>query len=99
MGGSFIHSLVTSLGVTALLTSVFALKFRYWKRPRVLAVYAVVFFGLEWVGHRYFLPEGVFGPALGYLGLSLSVPVIIAIILIDRYEKKMKASEESKSEP
>jgi hypothetical protein len=87
--GSLGHALITSVGVTALLTSVFALKFRYWRRPGVLAIYAAFFFALEWVGHRYMLPEGVFGPWLGYLCLLLTCPVVVSIYLLDRYEKKM----------
>lgn len=89
MEGSFWHALMTSVGVTALLTSIFALKFRYWRRPVVLTIYALVFFVIEWVGHRYFLPEDLFGAWLGYLCLALTVPVVVAIVLLDRYERKM----------
>ena len=35
------------------------------------------------------LPEGVFGPWLGYLCLLLTCPVVVSIYLLDRYEKKM----------
>ena len=89
MEGTFWHALMTSVGVTSLLTAVFALKFRYWRRPGILTLYAALFFGLEWVGHRYLLPQEVFGAWLGYLCLALTVPVVVAIILLDRYEQKM----------
>ena len=89
MEASFWHAFMTSVGVTALFTSIFALKFRYWRRPVMLSVYALIFFVLEWFGHRYFLPEDAFGSWLGYLCLALTVPVVGAICLLDRYERKM----------
>ncbi len=89
MEASFWHALMTSVGVTALLTSIFALKFRYWRRPVMLTIYALVFFVVEWIRHRYFLPEDLFGAWRGYLCLALMVPVVVAMFLLDRSEPKM----------
>ena len=88
-GGSFGHALLTSVGLTSLITALFVLKFRYWNEPKLVAASAAFFFALEWIGHRYLLPEAAFGPWLGYLTLSLTVPVVVAIVLLARHERRM----------
>ena len=73
---------------TLLLTSIFALKFRYWNRPKLLAAYFVFFGSLEWIGLHYFLPPDALGYGLAYLFLFLSCAVITAIVLLSRHERK-----------
>ncbi len=87
-----LETLAVSLSITTLFTSVFALKFRYWRRPKLLALYAVVIFFAQFIAHGI-MPEDAFGPALTYLCFGLSVPVILAIFLLDRHERKHRRTE------
>ncbi len=82
------EQLLTALATTTLLTSIFALKFRYWNRPKLLVGYFVLFGVIEGVCHHYFVPTGALGYGLAYLLFALTVPVIVAILIIIRLEKK-----------
>jgi hypothetical protein len=94
MLSSVFVQLLTALATAMLLTSLFALKFRYWGRPRLLAGYFVFFGALEWVGYHYFLPEDAMGPWLAYLFFFLTIPVVGAIVVIRRLEQKHERSPE-----
>ena len=87
------HAVLTALAMTTLLTALFALKFRYWRRPKLLAAYAAVFFTAEYLGHAYFLPPDAFGSWIIILCFALSVPVLVAIYLLDRHEKRHDRTE------
>ena len=82
------HAIFTAFAVASLFTAVFALKFRYWGRPKLLACYWALFAGLEWVLHAHFIPPDAFGDWLGILCSALTVPVVIAIILLHRHEQR-----------
>ena len=81
------HAL-NSLSIALLLTSLYVLRFRGWKRPFAVFVYFIFFAVLEVVASRYFLPPGAFGPAVGYVCLGLTLPVLVAAYLVWRQEKR-----------
>ena len=80
------ESILNPLAFALLLTSLYILRFRGWKRPGIVVIYFLFFAILEWVATRYFLPPGAFGPILGKLCLGLSVPVLVAAYLVWRHE-------------
>ena len=82
------EAILAALSVTTLLTSMFALKFRYWNRPKLLVAYATVIGVAEWWGHEYIVPPGAFGYWLPILCFGLSVPIIVAIVLLHRHEHR-----------
>ena len=86
------HAVLTAISITTLLTALFALRFRYWRRPKILIGYAGLFFVAEYLGHRY-LPMDAFGPWLTWLCFGLTVPVVVAILLLDRHERKHERTE------
>ena len=83
------EQMLTAVATAGLFTAVFALKFRYWKRPYVLMGSFGFFGALEWICHVYLLPPGAFGPWLYMLCFALTVPVVIAIVLLNRHEQSM----------
>jgi|GEM_PF-2357213 len=87
-----LETLFAALAITSLFTSIFALKFRYWHRPKLLTLYAILIFFAQFALHSV-LPEDAFGPALTYLCFALTVPVVLAIYLIDRHERKHRRTE------
>jgi len=82
------QSIVNPIAVAALLTSLYVLRFRGWTRPGVVAAYFVFFATLELVATHYFLPPDAFGPGLGYVCLGLTAPVLVAVFLVRRYERR-----------
>ena len=82
------EALLNSLAFALLLTSLFVLRFRGWKRPIAVLLYFVFFAVVEVLASRYFLRPGAFGPGLGYLCLALTPPVLIAAFLVWRHEKR-----------
>ena len=80
---------VTAISIALLFTSVFALKFRYWTQPLVLTGYFLFFATAEWICNAYLLPPDIFGPWLGMVCFTLSVPVILVIVAVHRHEQKM----------
>ena len=81
------ESFVNPIAVALLLTSVYVLRFRGWTRPWNAAAFFATFATLELVATRYFIPPGAFGPELGWLCLGLSVPVVVAIVIVRRHER------------
>lgn len=79
-------SIVNPLGFGILLTSLYLLRFRAWRRPFVLVVYFVFFTGLEWLAAQ-FMPPGGLPDAIGWLCLGLTVPVLVATVLVWRAER------------
>ena len=87
-----LNAVGVSLSITCLFTALFALKFRYWRNPKIIFLYALVIFLAQWWCHSI-LPIDAFGHWLTILCFSLTVPVVLAIILIDRHERKMGRTE------
>ena len=79
----------TAISIALLFTSVFALKFRYWTQPLILGGYFLFFAIVEWICNVYLLPADIFGPWLGMVCFTLSIPVILVIIVVHRHEQKM----------
>lgn len=70
-----------------LLTSLFVLRFRGWRRPVMVVFYFVFFVVLEISASHFFLRPGAMGPGLGYACLALTPPVLIAAYLVWRHER------------
>jgi hypothetical protein len=81
------ESIVNPIAVALLLTSLYVLRFRGWTRPGVAVAYFASFATLEVVATHWLIPPGAFGPALGYVCLGLTVPAVIAIVLVRRHER------------
>ncbi len=80
-------------GIAVLLTAAFALRFRYWDNPKVLAVYFVTFFTIELVAGHFFIPEGAMGIEIALVCLGLTVPFLGVIEFFRRRESEMDEGE------
>lgn len=80
--------LLNGLAFALLLTSLFVLRFRGWRRPGLVLAYFGFFAALEMVLARYVLPPDAFGPGMAKLCLALSVPVLVAAGLVWRHERR-----------
>jgi len=69
-----------------LLSSLFALRFRQWGRRSTVALYFGAFFLLELGANHFFIPPGALGAEIGWLCLGLTLPVLVATLLVRRYE-------------
>jgi hypothetical protein len=79
---------LNGLAVALLLTSLFVLRFRAWRKPVWVVFYFAFFATLELVASHNFLPPNAFGPGLGYVCLGLTPPVWIATYLLWRHERR-----------
>jgi hypothetical protein len=82
------ESALDGLSFALLLTSLFILRFRGWKRPLAVVAYFVFFLVLEIGASHFFMPPDAFGPALSILCFSLTIPVLIAAALVWRHERR-----------
>ena len=80
-------ALVEAFSVALCMSSIFAFRYRMWRRPRVLAGYFSLFAVIEGVAHRYFLPEQAIVPATSYVCLGLSFVFIVVTCLMVRLER------------
>jgi len=71
----------------SLFTALFAFKFGYWQRPRLLAAYFGFFWVVEWVAETYFLPPDTFGWPMTILCFVLTGLILGATYGVHRYEK------------
>ena len=78
---------INASGIAAVLTALFALRFRTWRQPRMLLLYFLFFFTTEFVVGKWVLPPNAFGPEVGVVCLVISALTTVAIYGIDRYEK------------
>jgi hypothetical protein len=81
-------ALVNPIGFGLLLTSLYMLRFRAWRRPVLVVAYFAFFTSLEWVATRYFMPPGALPNAVGILCLFLTVPVLVATAIVWRQEQR-----------
>ncbi|MBJ19033.1 MAG: hypothetical protein GY910_00200 [bacterium] len=82
------EEILNPIAFSILLTSLYLLRYRGWRRPVMVVFYFAFFVVLEIIASLYFLPSGAFGPGLGYLCLALTVPIAVAVYLIWRHEHK-----------
>lgn len=82
------ESALNGISFALLLTSLFILRFRGWKRPIAVVVYFAFFAVLEIVASHYFMPPGAFGSGLAIVCFGLTVPVLIASYLVWRHERR-----------
>lgn len=80
------ESILNPLGFATLLTSLYVLRFRGWKKPLSVLFYFAFFATLEIVTTHYFLRRGAFGIGLAYVCFGLTVPVVVATFLVYRHE-------------
>jgi hypothetical protein len=83
-----VESALNGISFALLLTSLFILRFRGWKRPIAVVVYFAFFVVLEFVASHYFMPPGAFGSGLAMVCFGLTVPVLIASYLVWRHERR-----------
>jgi len=81
------ESILNGLSFSLLLTALFVLRFRGWKRPLMVAVYFCFFLVLEVTTSHFFMPPGAFGPGLAILLFGLTVPVLVASYFVWRHER------------
>ncbi len=81
-------SVFNGLAFATLLTSLFVLRFRGWRHPWRVLAYFLFFLGLELVATLYWIPADAFGPALGWVCLGLTPPVLVAAWLLWRHERR-----------
>lgn len=81
------ESLLNPIAFATLLTSLWVLRFRGWKKPIAVVGYFAFFAALE-IGATQLLPPGAFGSGLGILCLALTVPVLVAAWLVWRHEHR-----------
>ncbi len=81
-------STVDAVSFALLLTALFVLRFRGWKRPTAVVVYFAFFVALEMVASHYFMPPEAFGSGLAIVCFGLTVPVLVAAYLVWRHERR-----------
>ena len=79
---------VNGFSFALLLTALYVLRFRGWKKPRAVVAYLTFFLALEIFASHYFLPPGAFGSGLAIVCFGLTVPVSIAAFLVWRHERR-----------
>ena len=77
-------------------TSLFAFRFQFGRRPKLLAIYFAAFFVFEYVAGRC-LPEGALGIEVTYLCLGLTSVFVIATYLAERFGNKQRVSDPDES--
>lgn len=80
------ESALNGISFALLLTSLFILRFRGWKRPGAVAVYFLFFMVLEIGASHFFIPPGAFGSGLAIVCFGLTPPVLVAAYLVWRHE-------------
>lgn len=80
---------IKATAVACLFTALFALKFGYWQRPKLLAAYFGFFFAIKWVAQVYYLPPDAFGVGMTVLCFVLTALIIGATYGVHRYEKSI----------
>ena len=80
--------IINALGLATLLTAGFALRFRYWRNPKVLSTYFALFLIIEWIAGHYFIPPAALGLEVGLVSFALTVPTIAAILFFDSHERR-----------
>jgi hypothetical protein len=82
------ESTLNAISFALLLTSLFVLRFRGWKRPIAVVVYFAFLALLELGASHYFMPPGAFGSGLAIVCFGLTVPVLVAAYLVWRHERR-----------
>jgi hypothetical protein len=85
--------LANGFGIALLLTAAFALRFRYWDNPKVLAIYFSAFFSLELVAGHFFIPKGAMGIEIAVVCIALTLPIVGVIEFFRRRERELKEGE------
>ena len=80
------ESFLNGLSFSLLLTSLWVLRFRGWKRPLAVLAYFAFFFVLEVSASHYLMPPGAFGSGLAWVCFGLTVPVLVAAYFVRRHE-------------
>lgn len=80
-------SAAVAVAIAAMMTSIFAFRFRYGKRPFLLAGYFLLFLGIEWIAGRYFIPPGALGVEVAVVCAAIALLFAAATVLTERLEK------------
>ncbi len=79
---------LNGLSFALLLTALFVLRFRGWKKPWAVAAYFAFFVALEIAASHFFMPPGAFGSGLAIVCFALTIPVLVAAYLVWRHERR-----------
>lgn len=82
------ESTLNGLSFSLLLTSLYILRFRAWKRPLAVVGYFVFFLVMEISASHYLMPPGAFGSGLAIVCFGLTVPVLVATYFVWRHEHR-----------
>ena len=74
-----------AFSVAAVMTAIFAFRFQAWTRPKALCCYFALFFILEYVCERLWLPPDTLGIGVGVVCLVLAGLFALASWLVHRF--------------
>jgi hypothetical protein len=80
--------ILKAIPFACILTALFALRFRMWRRPKALTAYFAFFFGLHWFGERYLLPPEAFGWEVAVVLLFITGLLVAVIVALDGHERR-----------
>lgn len=80
------HALLVSASIAAAMTAIFAFRYAASKEPRRLALYFLLFFGLEWAAETWLLPQGALPPEVGYVCFGIALLFVVASTVRDRLD-------------
>ena len=86
--------IINAVAFASVLTAGFTLRYRMWKKPRLVALYFGCFLGIEVLAHRYLMPEAAFGIELAYVCFGLTLALIAATVGVIAYEKNNPTSDQ-----
>ncbi len=78
-------ALIVSFSIALVLTSIFAFRFRAWRKPWLLLGYFAFFQTIEGVAEYYFIPEGALMFETAAVCFTISGLFIAACVLVDRF--------------
>jgi len=82
---------LNALSFALLWTALFAFRFHFGRRPKLLAIYFAGFFAGEYLVGRS-LPEGALGIELTYLCLGLTIVFVTGTFLAERFGRGKRVS-------
>lgn len=83
-------SAAVAIAIAAMLTAIFAFRFRPAKRPVALLAYFSLFLGIEWIAGHYFIPPGSLGIEVALVCGLIAVLFVGATILTERLERSAR---------
>lgn len=82
------HALLVSASIAAAMTAIFAFRYAASKEPLRLALYFLLFFGIEWAAEAWFLPADAMPAEVGFVCLGITLLFFIASRIRDRLDSE-----------